>query len=715
MKTKKKNYFFRKKSTSLEIFQKTDPETGIEYKEELQRIYKVVGGNSNDCYLMKKTNLLFFNQGKQKSKFYEYPRITPNKIIKISSGSEHILILDQQGIVYSINRSNYQTWQMATGHNKNKKIRANKIYALGFFLENELFVHDITCGSNNSYFLCSRRDNKKKIFLDQNQKQKQKQNANQNQNQNLNDPKNKKKNCNSFSLYSCGRVKSSGVERFRISIIFSPEKVSDNVSHVFSGNFAYHFWYLTTNNTIMGAGENIYSQLGIDFDSNILKPKRIRIKHLENDDIQDLKGGYQHSLLLTNRGELYGTGKKGSNGLNRKVKEFTKIETLSDAFVYQMAICEDFNLILTDQGVYYWGEGDFVNKELESRIPKKLKVSQSIDFGDYDLSNSRNVFYLIQKEKSSIIEDFADLFESKQLCNDKISGIPVHKLWVETRIGRPLNQFKKWIKEKNFNQNEILDFLKWIYSNTQNKNRLSNSISNLHHLKLFFNGFMNNNELINTTVNQSLIKLYKNEKSKNFFIQVKVFEKEKELEIEKQTEREIKKEKEKEKENENEKETEKERKKGEYENNVDLKIKIKELQKGDKDFESVKPIENYKNKKDFVDHEEKEEKNMYKYEEIAVHDFVLFARSGLYRAFFDFIQENQITNKIQDYSSKSIQTLKIFIKFLYYDRLVITNENKSELILIIEELSDAVEYYQLNIASELLYELNRIKKELRFY
>ncbi|KAJ6255053.1 btk-binding protein-related [Anaeramoeba flamelloides] len=112
------------------------------------------------------------------------------------------------------------------------------------------------------------------------------------------------------------------------------------------------------------------------------------------------------------------------------------------------------------------------------------------------------------------------------------------------------------------------------------------------------------------------------------------------------------------------------------------------------------------NEKEAVDEDEDEED----YDEIPAHKLILLTRSGLFREMFDNLNENeQNLNKIKDYSGKSIDSLEILIKFFYTGKIELTADHDPELI--VDELSDAVEYYQLNENSVLVYEINKIKQQ----
>ncbi|KAJ6227351.1 hypothetical protein M0813_09932 [Anaeramoeba flamelloides] len=93
--------------------------------------------------------------------------------------------------------------------------------------------------------------------------------------------------------------------------------------------------------------------------------------------------------------------------------------------------------------------------------------------------------------------------------------------------------------------------------------------------------------------------------------------------------------------------------------------------------------------------QEKEE-----FKEIPIHKFVLLARSGLFRNIFQNIKKKyKKINQIKDYTGKSIESFEFLIKFFYTNSIKFTADDNQELV--IEELADAKEYYQLNPKSSL--------------
>ncbi|KAJ3426015.1 speckle-type poz protein [Anaeramoeba flamelloides] len=126
----------------------------------------------------------------------------------------------------------------------------------------------------------------------------------------------------------------------------------------------------------------------------------------------------------------------------------------------------------------------------------------------------------------------------------------------------------------------------------------------------------------------------------------------------------------------------------------------------DDDSKDFKILVNIEDEEEDNDDEENKKVN---YEEIPEHKFILLARSGLFRAMFDYVNEKENTNKIQDYTNKSIESLKILIKYFYTNSIELTTDQDPKLI--VGELSDAVEYYQLNDQCNFESELNKIKKQ----
>ncbi|KAJ3436092.1 hypothetical protein M0812_18138 [Anaeramoeba flamelloides] len=108
------------------------------------------------------------------------------------------------------------------------------------------------------------------------------------------------------------------------------------------------------------------------------------------------------------------------------------------------------------------------------------------------------------------------------------------------------------------------------------------------------------------------------------------------------------------------------------------------------------------------DEDEEEDEDEDEYEEIPVHKIILLTRSGLFREMFENITEE--SKSVKDYSGKSIESIEILIKYFYTEKIELTADHDP--LLVIEELEDSIEYYQLNENSNILIQLNEIKNKL---
>ncbi|KAJ5071635.1 ankyrin repeat [Anaeramoeba ignava] len=78
--------------------------------------------------------------------------------------------------------------------------------------------------------------------------------------------------------------------------------------------------------------------------------------------------------------------------------------------------------------------------------------------------------------------------------------------------------------------------------------------------------------------------------------------------------------------------------------------------------------------------------------EIKVHKLILIIRSELFKGMFLNVQDK--SNQVHDYSGKSFETIQEFIYFIYHDKF--SKNIKKEKEIILEEYFDLKDYYQLN-------------------
>ncbi|KAJ5074483.1 ankyrin repeat-containing protein [Anaeramoeba ignava] len=88
-------------------------------------------------------------------------------------------------------------------------------------------------------------------------------------------------------------------------------------------------------------------------------------------------------------------------------------------------------------------------------------------------------------------------------------------------------------------------------------------------------------------------------------------------------------------------------------------------------------------------------------DKIPVHKQMLWARSNLFRGMFLSVSDD--SNSAPDFSGRSCQAIKVFVRFLYEDEIDPKTPKK-----ILHELSDADDYYQLSINSDFQQKLKKI-------
>ncbi|KAJ6240159.1 btk-binding protein-related [Anaeramoeba flamelloides] len=106
------------------------------------------------------------------------------------------------------------------------------------------------------------------------------------------------------------------------------------------------------------------------------------------------------------------------------------------------------------------------------------------------------------------------------------------------------------------------------------------------------------------------------------------------------------------------------------------------------------------------DEDEDEEFEDEEFDEIPVHKFVLILKTNLFREMFANVTEE--SNSVKDFSGKTPESIEIFIKYLYLNKIELTADHDPELVF--DELQDAIEYYKLNENCNLTKELEKIKE-----
>ncbi|KAJ3425653.1 hypothetical protein M0812_28098 [Anaeramoeba flamelloides] len=454
-----------------------------------------------------------------------------------------------------------------------------------------------------------------------------------------------------------------------------PIFICKNVVKVFTGIASSNCFYITTNKELFACGKNDYFQLGITKVDKVLTPEKIDIqKYLNITDtsqILKIKPLHSRTYIITKDYKLYYAGKNPPNVTVSPVKFFQEMTFFSDKKVIKIKGGYNNTFALTDENeLYGWGVERICQptNQYQNEGNEVWKTPKKINLPDYFLNLQNNylstslkiacgyystILYL-NNNHQAIYLDFKNLFESKKYCDYNII----------VKFNKNNNNNNQENEEKNIIPvHKLLIELRTglkinKFQNILNENIFSQEEINIFlkwvyfddiiNSKLFNNFFYSFNSTYRPpdgSFEKDLLKLYNDEDSKDFFLLVKEEEEEEEGGEEEG---------------------------GEYNNNSD---------EDDENFE-----------------------------EIPVHKLILLTRCGLFRDLFGNLNEKEKKiNKIQDYSGKSIESLEIFIKYLYTNRIELTADDDPELI--IEELEDAIEYYQLNEKSNFNNELYNLKSK----
>ncbi|KAJ6247927.1 hypothetical protein M0813_18023 [Anaeramoeba flamelloides] len=480
-----------------------------------------------------------------------------------------------------------------------------------------------------------------------------------------------------------------------------PIELFQNIERIFSNKFSRSLYFAkTTSNKIYVCGKNNWK-----FYKILKKSKEIpyiEVPNVYKKSVKKIIDSTYHSLLLTNNGQLYSSGKRVYNGFKISTIAYKKITYFRNIIIQQVETGPECTLVLSNQNkFYYWGNF-FKVSQLNSRELKQVDQIPQILIPDIKpFYSSINIFcgvdsnFIYQSKcENPLIMDFQHLFKM-QLITDvefKNTSIKSHKLFLELRLKKNIEQIVDVLN--NYSEKKILIFLNWIYTG---------SIQNLSLIESIYQKIQKDFKNVKS-FKQDIALLYNDNETKDFSIIIKnckVVNSKGKRKGGKEKKREEEEEEEEENENENddedEKEEEKEEEKENSNKNENLMIKK----------DSSKVSEN--DEKDTKNHEKKE--NVDEFDDvkiIKIHKLILVARSGLFRALFEF--KDQIT-EINDYSGKSFECLNIFFNFLYTQKLEIPNNKKK--FQIISELEDIADYFQLNEYSLLTHQLEQIKCNLK--
>ncbi|KAJ6230568.1 speckle-type poz protein [Anaeramoeba flamelloides] len=223
------------------------------------------------------------------------------------------------------------------------------------------------------------------------------------------------------------------------------------------------------------------SQLGLGHLNNTFKPTRIKLR-ISVEEISKIRLGYGLSSILTNDGKLYVTGNTSRTGLGRDLTEFKQYPQFQKNNTIIKDIDCGYNLfVILTQYNEVWVQGSF-NGIHSNGLPviRKIQTGNNLTtelstYNQIKCSDLNLMFFF--KSNSYLSQDLEKLLKNGYFSDCDIQNIPVHKILIETRIGKTFDLIKKYL-ESNCKLNEIQDLLKWIYCDEMINSKRTNEILN---------------------------------------------------------------------------------------------------------------------------------------------------------------------------------------------------------------------------------------------
>ncbi|KAJ6247046.1 speckle-type poz protein [Anaeramoeba flamelloides] len=226
---------------------------------------------------------------------------------------------------------------------------------------------------------------------------------------------------------------------------------------------------------------NTYRELGLGHKTIAFEPTQIKLE-FPVEDISKIKLAYQFSSILTNDGKLYVTGVNLRTGFGSDLTEFKQYPQFknNNTIIQDIDCGFDLFVILT-QDNEIWVQGRFNGiKSNNSSVIRKIQTGNNLtnDLSTYNqikCSDENLIFFF--ESNSYLSQDLENLLKNGSCSDCNIQDIPVHKILIETRIGKTFDLIKKYL-ESNCKLNEIQDLLKWIYCDQMINSKRTNEILN---------------------------------------------------------------------------------------------------------------------------------------------------------------------------------------------------------------------------------------------
>ncbi|KAJ6254520.1 hypothetical protein M0813_12345 [Anaeramoeba flamelloides] len=279
-------------------------------------------------------------------------------------------------------------------------------------------------------------------------------------------------------LYGCGN-NSSGQTAINknTTVVETITKSQEDVIRVFTGFSAHSYLEksdghlyafgssLATENIKSSNSNNTLSKMELEFSANEIKKIAI---------------GVSHTIILLNDGRAYVVGVTNSTGFASRLNKFEQYPQFkNNNTIFKDVACGYSSSGFLAENNEIWVAGRFKSNTISP--PAKLtnlEQNSNISLNTLVASGSNQVFFALELDLINYLnQDLLNLLENGSFADCQIQSIPVHKVLIQIRIGKPFDEVKKYLEE-NCTLKEIKDLLKWIYGDRRINFKRTNEILN---------------------------------------------------------------------------------------------------------------------------------------------------------------------------------------------------------------------------------------------
>ncbi|KAJ3427156.1 hypothetical protein M0812_26736 [Anaeramoeba flamelloides] len=293
----------------------------------------------------------------------------------------------------------------------------------------------------------------------------------------------------------------------------TPLLVSKNVSRVFAGLYAYHFFYETNDGKLYAKGQNSDGRCGIGSTVDCSTPKEVT--EWSNKEILHIGTGYEGAIMLAEvdgENRVYFAGSKGNSGVSGsgQLVNFTNITNLNGKNPIQVDIGCFHCLVVCENGdIYGWGNNAYGQTMKSHNIPTKLdftpKGEVAVRCGPF-----RSWIYSPINSVSTLATELNQLLESGILADIEVNGCKAHSVFLQYRTGQPMSQISSFFSGHSKEETEL--FLHWAYTGSKsNYSKITPLLTAFKINKELFDQKSGNNGLV-----ADLTTMFNDDKTKDF-------------------------------------------------------------------------------------------------------------------------------------------------------------------------------------------------------